>query len=203
MKLKSSTVAMLAIAFLTAGGVYVWDQHQTQQTKTKEDQKAGTALFALQEKDIMGLRIQTKDRSLALERSPQGWQLKTPKMGLADDATVSFLLNLLSTGRSERSLSASPAELKDFGLDQPAATLEIQLQNQKTHQLLIGAQTFNQSGIYARIDPFANAPGQKVAVAIVPTSFLETVNRPLSDWQAKPKSSSSPSASPSSSTDEK
>jgi hypothetical protein len=196
MKLKSSTVAMLAIALLTAGGVYFWDQYQTQQTKTNEDKKSGTNLFTLQEKDITGLRIQTKDKTIALERSPKGWQIKTPKPGPADDATVSFLLNLLSTGKSERSLLANPTELKEFGLDQPTATLDIQLQNQKTHQLLFGTQTFNQSGLYARIDAFATAPGQKVSVAIVPTSFLESVNRPLSDWQAKPKSSPSPSTPP-------
>ncbi len=196
MKLKSSTLALLAIALLTVGGAYLWDQHQTQKTKVEEDKKSGTTLFTFQEKDITELRIRTQDKNIALERGAKGWQIKTPKEGPADDANVSFLLNLLATGKSERSLTANPTELKDFGLAQPAATLDIQLQNQKTHQLLIGGQTFNQSGLYARIDPFATAPGQKVNVVIVPTNFLESVNRPLADWQAKPKTSPSTSTSP-------
>jgi hypothetical protein len=197
MKIKSSTLAMLAIATLTAGVVYFWDSNQTQQTKTAEEKKSGTALFQFKEADIAQLNIRTNEQTVELARTDNGWQIKAPKPGPADDATVSFLLNLLVTGKSERSLEASPSDLKTFGLEPPSATLDIQLKNQTAHQLLLGGQNFNQSARYARIDPVATKPGQKPTVMLVPNNFLDALNRPLSDWQAKPKSAQTPSISPS------
>jgi Domain of unknown function (DUF4340) len=197
MKIKSSTLAMLAIATLTVGGVYFWDRNQTQQTKTAEEKKTGTVLFQFKEADITQLNIRTNGQTVELARAGNGWQIKAPKPGPADDATVSFLLNLLVTGKSERSLEANPSELKEFGLEEPIATLDIQLKDQKAHQLLLGGQNFNQSARYARVDPFATKPGQKPAVMLIPSNFLDALNRPLSDWQAKPKSTQTPSISPS------
>jgi hypothetical protein len=197
MKIKSSTLAMLAIAALTVGGVYFWDRNQAQQTKTAEEKKSGTALFQFKEADIVQLNIRANGQTVELARMDNGWQIKAPKPGPADDATVSFLLNLLVTGRSERSLDANPSDLKEFGLAQPSATLDIQLKNQKAHQLLLGGQNFNQSARYARVDPFATKPGQKSSVMLIPNNFLDALKRPVSDWQAKPKPAQTPSISPS------
>jgi hypothetical protein len=96
------------------------------------------------------------------------------------------LLNLLATGTSERTLQVEPAQLKEFGLDQPTATASFQLQNQKTHQLVLGKQTFNQSSVYAQIDPGSATAAKKIDVVLIPTGLLDAISRPLSEWQAKP-----------------
>jgi Domain of unknown function (DUF4340) len=196
MKLKSSTLVMLAIALLSAIGIYAWDQSRSRKSQTTEAQKATKPLFALKETDVTQLTIESKSQTLKLEKTDKGWQLKAPKAGAADEGTVTFLLNLLATGTSERTLQVEPAQLKEFGLDKPTATLVLQLKDQKTHQIMLGTQNFNQSAVYAQIDPDSAAATKKIEVFLVPTGFLDAVNRPLSEWQIKaalPKPTSTPS----------
>ncbi|WP_404786844.1 DUF4340 domain-containing protein [Altericista sp. CCNU0014] len=186
MKIKSSTIALLAIALLLAGGIYVWDRSRSEQSQTTDAQKAGKSLFALKETDITQLTIQSKNQTLKLEKTGKAWKLTAPKAGPADEGTVTFLLNLLATGTSERTLQAEPAQLEEFGLDRPAATVSLQLQNQTTHRLVLGKQTFNQSAVYAQVDPGVAA--KKADVVLIPTGFLDAIDRPLAEWQAKPAS---------------
>ncbi len=197
MKLKTSTVVMLAIALLSAIGIYAWDQSRSGQPQTTETQKAEKPVLALKETDVTQLTIESKNQTLKLEKTAKGWQILAPKASAADEGTVTFLLNLLATGTSERTLQVEPAQLKEFGLDKPTATLLLQLKNQKTHQVILGTQTFNQSGVYAQIDPGSTAATKKIEVVLVPTGFLDAVNRPLSEWQAKatvaPKATPTPS----------
>jgi hypothetical protein len=182
MKLKSSTIALMAIALLSVGGIYLWDQSHTAQDAATNDKKAAKPLFDLKETDITQLTIESKTPTLKLEKTEKGWQLITPKAGPANEGT------------SEQTLQVEPTQLKDFGLDQPTATLSLQLKNQKTHQVILGKQNFNQSAVYAQIDP--DTAAKKKAVVLVPTGFLDAINRPLSEWQVK-ASSPKPTASPS------
>jgi Domain of unknown function (DUF4340) len=206
MKPKSKTILLLAIALLSASGLYIWDKNRTPTADSADSKSTGAALFAVQEADIDRIDIQSQSQSqngrdgrVSLNRQPKGWQIEAPKPGPADDATVAFLLNLLATGRSERSLAVESSGLKQFGLDRPAATLTFRLKNQKTHELRLGAQTFNQSSVYAIVD--APKTDSKTTVVLLPTSFLNALSRPLSDWKAKSKgsapapSSSAPSSS--------
>lgn len=195
MKLKSSTIALMAIALLSVGGIYLWDQSHTAQDAATDAKKAAKPLFDLKETDITQLSIQTKNQILKLEKTEKGWQLTAPKAGPANEGTVTFLLNLLATGTSEQTLQVDPTQLKEFGLDQPIATLSLQLKDQKTHQVILGKQNFNQSAVYAQID--SDTAAKKKAVVLVPTGFLDAINRPLSEWQVKPSSPKpTPSASP-------
>ncbi len=187
MKLKSSTVALLAIALLSAGGIYLWDRSHSEQSQTADAKKDAKPLFTLKEADITQLTVQAKRQTLKLEKTGKIWQLTAPKAGPADEGTVAFLLNLLATGTSERTLQVEPSHLKEFGLDQPTVTLSFQLKSQNIHQMFLGTQTFNQSAVYAQVDPSPVGDSlKKIKVVLVPTGFLDAINRPLSEWQAKP-----------------
>jgi Domain of unknown function (DUF4340) len=194
MKIKLKTILLLTIALLSVGGIYFWDKNRAPANDSKLDKPTGTALFAINETDITQIEIQAQNGNVTLARQPKGWQVLTPKPGPADEATVAFLLNLLATGRSERSLSAESSQLQQFGLDKPATTVTLQLKDNKTHQLRLGTQNFDQSLIYASVD--APASSSKVSVALLPTNFLNATNRPLADWQAKPKGSAPSPANP-------
>jgi Domain of unknown function (DUF4340) len=205
MKLKSSTLVLMAIAFLSAGGIYVWDRSRTAQDSTSEAKKAAKPLFDLKETDITQLSIQTKNQTLKLEKTAKGWQLIAPKVGPANEGTVTFLLNLLATGTSEQTLQVEPAQLKEFGLEAPTTILALELKNQKSYQINLGNQNFNQSAVYAQIDKNAAVALDKQhlppkrEIVLVPTGFLDAVNRPLSEWQAKassPKPTPPPTTTP-------
>ncbi|HEY9828633.1 MAG TPA: DUF4340 domain-containing protein [Stenomitos sp.] len=203
MKLKSSTIGLLAIAILSTGGLYLWEKSRPEDTGSSGDQAAAKPLFGFKESDIEQVALSTPTQTIKLEKSAKGWQLTAPVKGPADDGTVTFLVNLLATGTSERSLDVAPAELKTFGLDQPKATIDVGLKDKKSHRLLLGSQTFNQSSLYGQVDPGQTSGAKSnVTVQIVPTGFLDAVNRPLAEWRAKPPqkppaSSAQPSAQPS------
>jgi Domain of unknown function (DUF4340) len=198
MKLKLKTILLLVIALLSVGGLYFWDKNHAPKAKSDLDKPTGTPLFTLKETDIIQISIQAQNGSVTLARQAKGWQILAPKPGPADEATVSFLLNLLATGQSERSRSADSSQLQQFGLDRPTTTVTLQLKDNKTHQLRLGTQNFNQSSIYASVD--APASSAKTSIALVPTNFLNATNRPLSDWQAKPKGAAPNPSNPNSST---
>jgi hypothetical protein len=196
MKLKFSTVLLVIAAAAFAGGLYFWDQRRPAPAPTGEEAADSKPLFQFKEADISKLSVKTKALNLALEKTAQGWQIKSPQAGAADDGTVTFLLNQLATGTSSRTLPIKTEQLKEFGLVDPIATVDVTLKDQKTHQLVLGGQTFDQTSVYARVDPASQSASQ--SVAIVPTGFLDAVNRPLKDWQAKPEAASpAPTPSPS------
>jgi Domain of unknown function (DUF4340) len=197
MKLKLQTIVLVVAALLSAIGLYFWDKNRTPAPSSVAQKTTGSPLFTVQEADITQLDIQSKQNPITMERQPNGWKITAPKPGPADEATVAFLLNLLATGRSERSLSADASQLQQFGLDQPVATLSLKLKNGQAHQIQLGTQNFDQSSIYARVDPgAAPAASAKIPVVLLPTNFLNAIQRPLSDWQVKPKTPASSSASP-------
>ncbi len=188
MKLKLQTIVLVAVALLSAIGLYFWDKNRTPAPSSVAEKTAGNSLFTVQEADITQLDIRSKQNPVTMERQSSSWKITAPKPGSADEATVAFLLNLLATGRSERSLSADASQLQQFGLDQPAATLSFKLKNGQTHQIQLGTQTFDQSSIYALVDTAkAPAASTKIPVVLLPTNFLNAIQRPLSEWQVKPK----------------
>jgi hypothetical protein len=202
MKLKSSTLVLMAAALLSTGGIYLWENSRSQKDLASDPTKVTKPLFDLKETDITQLTITSKNPTLKLEKAAKGWQLTAPKTSPANEGTVTFLLNLLATGTSEQTLQVEPAQLKEFGLEQPTATLSFQLKNQKTHQVTLGKQNFNQSAVYAQIDS-DSATAKKKEVVLVPTGFLDAINRPLAEWQVKvsppkptPLANPTPSANP-------
>lgn len=117
----------------------------------------------------------------------------------ASDASVAFLLNLLATGKSDRTLvMTDPAkQRKEYGLDEPVATVEVKLNNQESHRLILGKPDFNGTFLYAQADPPADQ-SEALEVLLVSPDFQNAVNRPLSEWKSSEKN---PKPSESSSKD--
>jgi Domain of unknown function (DUF4340) len=110
------------------------------------------------------------------------WQMTTPEQVPASDGQVAFLLNLLATGKSDRSFTVPGSRLAEFGLDQPVATIEIQLDNGQTHKLVMGLPNFDRRSVYAQVDPPATAQPDAMVV-LVPFDFYSAIDRPIADWK--------------------
>ncbi len=189
MKFKFNTLILLGIALGLGGAVYFWEaQGASLQTSQKA---AAQSIFGFKEDQVQALRIKTPQQTLSLVRqNPSGtpaqknqpWLIKAPIQAPASDASVAYLLNLLVTAKRDRSLSVPATRAREFGLDQPQATVEVKLNNQTTHQLVLGGPDYNHSVLYAQADPPAQ-PASDLKVLLVPTAFENAVNRPLSEWQ--------------------
>ena len=198
MKFKSNTVILLITA-LSLGGIVYWSQRDTPQQEAVSAN--AQSIFAFQENQVQAFTVTTKQQTLSVARAtsgkrdtqakakkrPQAWLIKTPIQAPASDASVAYLLNLLATGKSERTLMVPISQQREFGLDQPWATVKVRLNNQEVHQLILGKPDFNHSFLYAQADPPAKKT-QTLKVLLVPTAFESAVNRPLSEWQISGKS---------------
>jgi Domain of unknown function (DUF4340) len=138
------------------------------------------------------------DKSPEPKKSPEPpsvWQITSPEKAPANDGQVSFLLNLLATRKSDRSLTVPSSRLAEFGLDKPTATITVKLGNQKTHTLRIGLPNFDRKSVYAQADPPASGT-QDITVLLVPFEFYQAIDRPLSDWQRVPEKPVTPTTPP-------
>lgn len=191
MKLPKTTLFLVLIALGLGGFVYFYEIKGA--TKRAASREQGQQIFSFTEDEIQSLTVKTEDITLGLQRNPESgrpkWLLTQPSPQPANDAIVGYLTNLLVNGTSDRILPTSTNKLKEFGLDQPVATININLKNQTKQQLILGKPDFNNKFIYAKTD--ANT-GQNdmINVLLVSQDFHNAVNRPLSEWQPIPEPNS-------------
>ena len=196
MKLPRTTLVLIFLALGLGGFVYFYEIQGTTQGEQLQAQKQ--QIFTFTQDDIQSLTIQKQDITVSLKRNtpstqPQ-WSLTSPSTEPANDAIVAYLTNLLVNGQSDRTLEITPNQLEEFGFSQPLATININLKNQKTHQLILGNPDFNNRFLYAQTDDNQEENG-KINVILVSTDFQNAVNRELSEWQ-EPKYNSEVQTNP-------
>ncbi|MEH2247085.1 DUF4340 domain-containing protein [Nostoc sp.] len=184
MKLPRTTLILILLALGLGGFVYF---HEIRGATVREEIKEQKQqIFSFAADDVQSLTVKTKKLTLNLERNPESsnpkWLIKSLISGPANDAIVSYLMDLLVKGKSERTLSTPVKELGEFALDQPQATINITLKNRQSHQLILGKSNFNGRFLYAEADPAAKTDGN-INVLLVSTDFANAVNRELSEWK--------------------
>ena len=198
MKLQRTTLILLLLAVGLGGFVYYYEiQGATQRQEAKEQQQQ---IFSFREDQVQSLTVKNKDQILRFERSKGAgepkWQMKSPSNTAASDASVAYLLDLLVSGKSDRTLAVPVAQLQEYGLQEPQVTVEVKLNTQETHRLILGQPNFNRSFLYAQADPPVQPSGQ-VNVLLVSTNFENAVNRPLSEWKQNRQSQDRETTQPS------
>jgi hypothetical protein len=183
MKLQRTTWILATTAILLGVGVYFYEiQDKPQREEIQEDRNK---IFSFQIDDIQALTIKTKQQTLQFERTKEPnkiWQMKQPENVLANDAVMSFLLNLLVYGKSDRTFTISLGQRQDYGLENPSATIDIQLKNQQTHQLILGSPDFKNEFLYAQIDPPVQ-PDKEIKVSLVSKDLLTALEKKLEEWK--------------------
>ncbi|MBF2065055.1 MAG: DUF4340 domain-containing protein [Calothrix sp. C42_A2020_038] len=184
MKLQRTTFILLLFALGLGSFVYFYEiRGATQRQQASENAKQ---IFTFAADDIQSLTIRRDSSNVILERTnrpdPPRWQLQAPVSAPASEASVSYLTDLLIKGVQKRKVSSEANQLHEFGLDQPQASIEIKLRNQKTHRLILGKPDFNNSFLYAQADP-TTKPDGKIDVLLVSKDFQNAVNREITEWQ--------------------
>lgn len=189
-KIKSSTTIIAVMAVVLTAGVFVWVQTQAPQSQTA--QKANPRLFAFSEDQVAQLQVQTPQQTIVLEHStqsfPHSWLMSAPQKGPADEAAIAYLLNLLITSPQSRTLEIKAERQPEFGFPSSPATIIVTLANQQSHRLILGGLDPTQEFVYAQVDPQGTNTGS-LTLSLLPKTFLNAIQRPLSEWQA-------PSSSP-------
>lgn len=181
MKLQHTTLILLVSAVLLGGFVYVYEIQGAPKREAAEAKKQ--QLFSFEEDQIQTVTIYRDQETWEFEQVDDqklSWRMKQPQDAPASDAAISFLTNLLLNGKSSRSFTVPSKQRQEYGLDQPSATVVIELKNQEIHQLILGKPDFNRSSIYAE-NPQGRISG-KLEVLLVSIDFEYAVNRQLSEW---------------------
>lgn len=174
--LQKSTWALLATALVLSGVVYVYEFESSREAVETQQQQ----LFDFQEEDIQAITIQKQIRFERSGKEPFPWQMQ-PQNVPANDAAVSFLLDLLVQGNSDRSFTISPNQKSEYGLEQPSARIQIELKNKEKHELILGNTNFDNQFIYAQVDP--SSQNDQLTVNLVSINFQYAVDRELEEWK--------------------
>lgn len=199
--MKRSTLGLVIASLLLGSGIYIYDSViAPQQEQAKLDRQS---LFRFKPEDIQGLTI-TGPTSVRLERrrNPNSgepvWELRAPEVINASDGAVAFLTGLFGRNSAEAPSDTPSNRRADFGLDRPSGTIEITLKSKTKHRLILGKPTFDNSAIYAEVDPGNGATFKLHQVA---PEFSSAINRPIAEWkytaELEAPASAAPSPSPS------
>jgi Domain of unknown function (DUF4340) len=187
MKIQRTTLILILLALGLGGFVYFFEIRGA--TQRQESQRNKPHIFSFAADDVRSLNINANNLNITIDRStssnPPKWLLKSPVSVPASDASVSFLMDLLTKGTSDRIINANSNQLNEFGLNQPIVTIEVKLKNHKNHRLILGKPDFNDRFLYAQANPSNKADG-KNEVLLVSKDFVNAVNRELSEWQQTP-----------------
>jgi Domain of unknown function (DUF4340) len=166
--MKKSTLALLVIAVVVVGLVYWFEfkKPPTQKTATNP------VVFHFRPEEVESVTLSHAGQTIVINRQGNGWQIAQPVDTRADSTQIGSLLNDVSLSHSSRSLTATAAQLKSFGLAPPALTLRFKLKNGQQHQLKVGDTDFTGASAYAQAD-------QADQVLLVPASVLTDGDKPL------------------------
>lgn len=182
MKLQKKTWGLLVTAIFLCTAVYIHEVQFKQQRSQVE--LNDNRLFNFTEDNIQSITIETQHNTLKFQRTENDkkfWKMTHPKQKIANDATISFLINLLVTGESERRFTISTSKQKDYGLDKPFATIKVMLNDESEHQIVLGNSDFNNDFLYAKVDS-NNQDSAEIIINLITKNYQYAVDRDIDEW---------------------
>ena len=150
MKPKGLLIAVVLLAVL--GGV-TWWSNKTQADKAKAPAADAPAkLLTIPDDQFQEIKIKkVTDEALSLKRENGKWQMTAPKPMAADQDAAAAMVSTLSNLTADKVVEEKATDLKPYGLDMPTLDVEIVRKDGKTDRLLIGDDTLNGTGAYAKL----------------------------------------------------
>jgi len=141
--------------------------------------------FAVEEIQQLTIDIPTKTLEfIKTDAQIHPWQMKQPEETQANDASISFLLNLFPQATNNQEISITEASLSDYGLETPQGKIFITLDNGDEYEIQVGGSNFDNSQIYSLVK-FPDSASQSEGIFLMSKSFQYAIERDLEDWQVK------------------
>ena len=185
MKLKKTTWVLVGITFILGSAIALneWEFAP----KREELQEQQKQIFSFTEEEIQVITIEVGDQNIQIKRAEDKdytWQMEKPEKVPVEDGIVAFLSDLLVDGESESTLDIENRELKEYGLDKPFATIQVELEEGKKHQIILGNPDFSDKFVYALKD-YDEEKEAEAKLLLVPMNFKNAVDRDLAEWKRK------------------
>ncbi len=166
MKPKGLLIAVVLLAVL--GGL-TWWSNKNQADKTKTPDATTTKLLTIPDDQLQAISIKKlTGEQLNLKRENGKWSITAPVALPADQDAAGQIAAALANLSADKVVEEKAADLKAYGLDAPGLDVQIARKDGKTDHLLIGDDTLNGSGSYAKL---ANDARVVTLAATVKTSL--------------------------------
>src|SRR5450759_3347645 len=150
MKPKGLLIAVVLLAVL--GGVTWWSDKSHGDQAKAHDADAPAKLLPIPDDQFVEIKIKkVTDELLALKRENGKWQMTAPKPMAADQDAASSMVSTLGNLNADKVIEEKATDLKQYGLDIPTLEVQVVRKDGKTDRLLIGDDTLNGSGAYAKL----------------------------------------------------
>lgn len=149
--------AVLVIAFS------IWIVPLLQKPPESSIQSTTVSLWEFSSSDLVSITVVKGLQTTIVERTGMAWQVVAPAPGEADIIRMYNLADMIANMSSTRTLDNPVLEV--FGLDEPAATVTLGLQNGTTLTLEIGDQNPGRTDYYVQI-------GGDPRVHLVPSTYI-------------------------------
>src|ERR1035437_8873684 len=150
MKPKGLLIAVVLLAGL--GGVTWWSNKREADKSKKPAADAVTKLLTIPDDQFQEIKIRkVTDEVLILKRENGKWQMTAPKAMAADQDAAGSMVSALANLNADKVVEEKATDLKPYGLDRPTLDVQIVRKDGKTEHLLIGDDTLNGSGAYAKL----------------------------------------------------
>ena len=175
MRWQTTLVAALLLA-LVGGFYYVYDVRLAPDREKAEARKG--RVLSVETTDVTAVELKRPDGVVKAAREGDGWQVLEPVKARGDRGAIEETLTTVVTAKMDREIEAAPKALGDFGLDAPAAEVDLTLKDGKHVALLLGAKSPTGVWVYAK-------ERDKPNVFVVGESVLRDATRPVADFRDK------------------
>jgi hypothetical protein len=150
-KYINTLIALVVLAGLYGAFTY-YDRHKSREASKVETPKQDK-LFTLDSKHITSITFRPRaGEAVTCQHEGSTWAIAEPKKLSADQGTLSTVLNNLTTATVDEVVEPHASDVKQFGLDPPAYSIEVSTDsNPPKFTLLLGDDTPTSGGIYAQV----------------------------------------------------
>jgi hypothetical protein len=135
------------------------------------------AALKLDRDKVDSIEIVTADRQLRFQKADGEWRMTQPAAGRTDYTAVESLVGRLGTAQMKSIAAAEGADLKQYGLEQPQATVRIGTGSSQT-VLLVGGKAGEEGNVYAKDQ-------SRPAVFTLESSLLDELKKDASEFRQK------------------
>jgi Domain of unknown function (DUF4340) len=150
MKPQGLLIAVVLLAVL--GGVIWYSNKQQAASAAKTPATTENKILSIPEDQIQNIKIQhANGDTVELSKASGKWRLVQPKDLGADPDASSSLVSALTSVTADKTIEDKAADVAPYGLTHPTLDVTIGRKDGKTNEILVGDDTPNNSGAYAKL----------------------------------------------------
>jgi hypothetical protein len=178
---KKYLQTLIALAVLAGlWGIFTYYGRKKPAASSESKSAESKKILPVKNNQIVSFTVtSTGEKPVTCTRDGNTWQITEPAKLAADSSTIGSFLTSLTSAVPDEVISEQPGGLKEFGLDTPAATIEVKTDaTPKEFTLRLGSSTPTNNGVYAQV-------GGEQQVITLASYLKDSLEKKLFDFRNK------------------